>query len=366
MIKYKGKFHSREDFCVVIIDDTYKYSGITKEYVKNIADYTILNCIGMNIDVYVTRDEENTLQKIKGYQKAVVISSGTEFLYGEDFFKYIEGDYFLLGHILDMGDAYYHLHEQCYVIDLVQLQLFDTAIGQTEYCSPHTQTEPNRSKENIHDDYTPKWIIPGDCDREFKHKLHGWNVLAYALEEDLIIEVFDNNQRKSKNYIYPDGTGIDWIHKRQHYAVTELLYEENTGSDILPIPKKPIQQLILPASGDLWRKLAALETKIKFFDVNPKALDNMKIKTAHIENVEYHLIDAISNTKALINIIHDIPNTYIELSNIFAFECTAAFYSADYRLEKEQMLINHANNINAVIHFDQRAGDLTQVPYWHY
>lgn len=365
MIKYPGKDISREDFCVVIVDDTYKYSGITKEYVKNIADYTILNCIGMDIDVYVTRDEESTLQEID-YEKAVVISAGTEFLYGEDFFKYIEGDYFLLGHILDMGDAYYHLHEQCYVVDLAQLQVFNTAIGQTEYCSSHIQTEPIRSKDNIHDDYTPKWIVQGEHDREYKHKLHGWNVLSYATDNDLIVESFDDKQRQSKNYIYPDGTGIDWIHKRQHYSVTELIYEQNTGSDDLPIPKNPIEQLILPASGDLWRKLATPETKIKFFDVNPQALDNMRVKTFHIQGAEYHLIDAISNTEALIDIIDDIPNTYIEMSNIFAFECTAAFYSSAYRLKKEQMLIQYAKSINATLHFDQRAGDITQLPYWHY
>ncbi len=365
MIKYSGKTYSRDDFCIVIIDDTHKYSGITKEYVKNIADYTILNCISMNIDVYITRDEESTLQHVD-YEKAVVISAGTEFLYGDDFFKYIQGDYFLLGHILDMGDAYYTLHEQCYVVDLVQLQYLETAIGQTEHCEPHVQIEPNRSKENIHDHYTPKWIVQGENEKAYKHKLHGWNVISYAMDNDLIVEVFNDNQRKSKNYIYPDGGGIDWVHKRQHYALTELFYEENTGSDSLPIPKNPIQQLVLPASGDLWRRLAAPGTEIKFFDANPLALKIMREKTSHLKNIEYHLIDAVSDTEALIDIIYDIPDTYIEMSNIFAFECTAAFYSAKYRLQKEQMLIDHANIINATIHFDQRAGDLKQLPYWHY
>jgi len=363
MIKYSGKFFSREDFCVVIVDDTHKYSGITKEYVKNIADYTILNCTGMNLDVYVTRDEESTLQEIY-YNKAVVISAGTEFLYGEDFFKYIEGDYFLLGHILDMGDAYYYLHEQCYVVDLHQLCTID--IGQTEYFSPHTQIEPNRSDENIHDDYTPKWIVQGEKQKEYKHKLHGWHALSYAMDNDLIVEAFDERQRRSKNYIYPDGTGLDWIYKRQHYAMTELLYNENTGSTNLPIPRNPIQQLVLPASGNLWQKLATEQTQIKFFDTSTVALENIKLKTMHLPNVEYHLIDVLSNTEALIDVIKNIPYTYIEMSNIFAFECTAPFFTTEYKLKKEKMLIDYAESINAVIHFDQRAGDITQLPYWHY
>lgn len=363
MIKYPGKFHSREDFCVVIVDDTHKYSGITKEFVKNQANYTIQNCVGMNIDVYVTRNEESTLQEIY-YEKAVVISAGTEFLYGEDFFKYIEGDYFLLGHILDMGDAYYHLHEQCYVVDLHQLHTID--IGQTEYCSTHTQIEPQRSADNIHDGYTPKWIVPGVDEKLYMHKLHGWNAISYGLENDLIIEVFDERQRRSKNYIYPDGTGLDWIYKRQHYAMTELFYNENTGSINLPIPKNPIQQLVLPASGNLWQKLATEQTQIKFFDTSTVALENIKTKTMHLPNMEYHLIDVLSNPEALMLVIENIPDTYIEMSNIFCFECTAAFYSLDYRKQQENKLIEYANLIGATIHFDQRAGDLTPDPYWNY
>ena len=361
MIKYPGKDFSRKDFCVVIVDDTHKYSGITKEYVKNIADYTILNCVGMDLDVYVTRDEEHTLTQLD-YNKAVVISAGTEFLHGEDFFKYADTNCFLLGHILDMGDAYYHLHEQCYVIDLTQLE---TQIGQTEYCSSHDQIEPIRSDDNIHDDYTPKWITQGNKNKTYKHKLHGWNVLSFAMDNDLIVEAFDSTQRRYKNYIYPDGTGVDYLHKRYHYALTDLVYTENTGSDTLPIPKNPLQQLVLPASGNLWSKLAHPSTKIKFYDHSQLALDFIRKNTEHL-NAEYYLIDAVSNTQALIDIIEDIPDTYIEMSNVFAFECTAAFYSAEYRLQKEQMLIQHANSINATIHFDQRAGDITQLPYWHY
>jgi hypothetical protein len=365
MIKYSGKTYSRDDFCVVIIDDTHKYSGITKEYVKNIADYTILNCISMNIDVYITRDEESTLQHVD-YEKAVVISAGTEFLYGDDFFKYIQGDYFLLGHILDMGDAYYTLHEQCYVVDLVQLQYLETAIGQTEHCEPHVQIEPNRSKENIHDHYTPKWIVQGENEKAYKHKLHGWNVISYAMDNDLIVEVFNDNQRKSKNYIYPDGTGVDYLHKRYHYALTELVYTENTGSDLLPVPEYPLEQLILPASGNLWSKLANNNTTVKFYDHSLLAIEHIKQQTSHLKNAEYHVIDAVANVESLIDIIDEVPNTYIEMSNVFCFECTAAFYSTEYRKQKEHKLISHADSIGATIHFDQRAGDLKQLPYWHY
>lgn len=365
MIKYLGKSHSRDDFCVVIIDDTHKYSGITKEYVKNIADYTIQNCVAMNFDVYVTRDEENTLQQLD-YEKAVVISAGTEFLHGDSFFKNIKGNYFILGHILDMGDAYYHVHEQCYVVDLVQLQLFKTTIGQTSYCSPHTQIKPDRSEENIHDDYTPKWVSKSNVKKQYKHKLHGWNMLSYAIDNNLIIKPFNDDQRKHKNYIYPDGTGVDYLHNRYHYALTKLVYTENTGSDLLPVPEHPLEQLVLPASGNLWSKLANNNTTVKFYDHSLLAIEHIKQQTSHLKNVEYHVIDAVSNVEALIDIIDEVPNTYIEMSNVFCFECTAAFYSTEYRKQKEHKLISHADSIGATIHFDQRAGDLIEIPYWHY
>lgn len=362
MIKYPGKFHSREDFCVVIVDDTHRYSGITKEYVKNQADYTIQNCVGMNFDVYVTRDEEHTLTQLD-YEKAVVISAGTEFLHGEDFFDSIKGDYYLLGHLLDMGDAYFHLHEQCYVINL---KMLDTEIGQTEHCTYNRQVIPVKSDENIHDDYTPLWIDTGYKFYNYRHKLHGWKVISHGINNGHKMYAFNEKQRNSKNYIYPNGTGIDYLHKRYHYSITDLVYKENTGSDNLPDRARNCLVAVLPASGNMYEYIGRPDTHYKFFDHSPKAIEYIKEKTSHL-SAEYHVIDVIANTEDFIEMIgFNGGLTYIEMSNVFCFECTTPFYSTEYRKQKEQKIIEFADNIGAMVHFDQRAGDLNLLPYWHY
>jgi len=363
MIKYPGKFHSREDFCVVIVDDTHKYSGITKEYVKNQADYTIQNCVGMNFDVYVTRDEEQTLKQLQ-YEKAVVISPATEFLYGEQFFESIKGDYFLLGHLLDMGDAFYTLHPQCYVVNL---KLLEVEIGQEQHCIQHRQVIPIRTEQNIHDWYTPLEIEASWKVGTYNHKLHGYNAIGVGLRQGYKILSFNEKQRSLKNYIYPDGTGIDFIHKRHRFALTELVYNENTGSDNLPIHERTtLETVVLPASGNLYEKLGDENTLFIFYDHSPTALENIKSKTKHI-NAEYHHIDVIAETDDFIKIIENRPGRlYIEMSNVFCFECTTPFYSLEYRKKAEEKLISFADRFDYWIHFDQRAGDIIDLPYWHY
>jgi len=156
---YKGK-NSKNDICVVIVDDTHEYKPWMRELVKNTADYTITNVTGIGYDVYVVNHADSILKNlVTNYNIAVVISAGTEFINGRTFFDNLPSDCFLLGHILDMGDGYYGLHYQCYVINLdMYANLNCPEIGETELLSSHVQTVPSRSIENIHDDYTPTWI----------------------------------------------------------------------------------------------------------------------------------------------------------------------------------------------------------------
>ncbi len=115
---YKGK-NSKSDICVVIVDDTHEYKPWMRELVKNTADYTITNVTGMGYDVYVVNHADSILKNlVTNYNVAVVISAGTEFINGRTFFDNLPSNFFLLGHVLDMGDGYYGLHYQCYVIKI--------------------------------------------------------------------------------------------------------------------------------------------------------------------------------------------------------------------------------------------------------
>lgn len=397
MIKYKAELKSK-DLCVCIVDNTHTYSSWIKELVKNRADYTITNCTGMGYDVFVTKNIDHLLNNISNsYKTAVVISPGTEFIYGDSFFKHIPKKFNLIGHILDVGDSYYVLHEQCYILNLETFNsLGKPYVGSQEYFKEFTTVQPTRSKENIHDKYTPLWIDKGNKRVTYKNQGHGWNLIRSMIENDIKIETFNEDQRKNKNFLYNNTFALDWIYKRYNYCLTDHIYKENTGLDILPIPEGKVENLIIPASGKNWTNNIKkygykLNCKIKFYDYNSSSLEWIRIQTQDSKfniEFEYHKIDILNQPRDFLKLI-DLETNYIDFSNIFAYEATAALFPLRHRIEIQNFLIKEIAKVNpnCYIHFDQRAEsgfvfntyEINQskdtkincwnsinLPYWHY
>lgn len=371
MIKYNAKFKIK-DLCVCIIDDTADYKPWTRELVKNTADYTITNCTGFGYDVYVDTNEDRMLQTVADkYKTAVVISAGTEFINGSDFFDNLPKDFFLLAHIIDMGDSYYGLHYQGYVLNLEKYrQLGKPSVGKTELLNSHTQEVPYRSAENIHDDYLPlvlrKHILTKT--QVYKSKYRGWNLIAAGLRAGYEIHAFDEKLRNSKHYLYRDTDTSAWIYRRYNYCLTQHTFNENTGHRSFPRPyQTPITQFVHPAAGmDWFHKLKQHgykdNTIIKFYDYNLNALTAMRDRVKDMTfQFEFHHIDAINNVEKFVKIINitDAEGTVIHMSNIFAYEGTAALLPLKYRIEKENYLISwiQKNIPSAVLDFDQRAAE---------
>ena len=140
-------------FCFV--DNTHIYSSTwTKELIKNQSDLSITNITSKGYSVVQGQDEDALLKYIAGeYEYAVVFTTGTEFINGSSFFdelnNIIKTDFFIAGHVLDRGDAYYELHHQCYIINLRYYKKFNQpSIGQQCLGQHHTQSVPCRSLEN--------------------------------------------------------------------------------------------------------------------------------------------------------------------------------------------------------------------------
>lgn len=368
---YKGK-EQRNDLCVCIVDDTDQYKPWMRELVKNTADYTITNVTGFGYDVYVGRNEYQLLQQVTGlYKKAVVISAGTEFINGRSFFDNLPDDFFILGHILDMGDSYYGLHYQCYVINLeMYSKLGCPDPGDNEMLSQHTQTIPNRSNENIHDDYTPLWIKKGNRKTVYKNKFHGWRIISAGLEANLEICAFDATLRNSKHYLYRDVDTSDWIYKRYNYCLANHVFEHGTGDISFPRPYDcKITHLIHPAAGMIWLDKLNVHgydssTKVTFFDYNEAALDLMYERTKKISlNFDFVHLDVIAEPEKIKNLINDVEydplGLVIHMSNIFAYEGTASLMPLTYRVAQENKLIKTVQELapNCVLEFDQRAAE---------
>ena len=355
VVEFKSK-NNLIAFCFV--DNTSQYSSAwTRELIKNIADYTISNLTIKGYDVYQSENEDSALTTVTdlGYKYAVVFSTGTEFINGNDFFveinKLINTDFYVYGHILDRGDAYYELHHQCYLINLDRYRsLGCPEIGQINLGNGHEQYTPNRSLENIHDEYTPLWIKSGEIKKNYNHKLHGWNIISAVLNDCGAIYAFNEKIRASKKHYYPENQTeflkhITWAYARYHYCSNDFVHTQNT-EDIESIESidTNYEQIITPASGS-WFTNYISKTRpvtVVYYDYNQQSLDYWKLNAPVIDNVTYKFLKidllGIYNYQDLINDTN--KKTLINLSNIFCYEGTALFSSLEYRLQKEKELLN--------------------------
>jgi len=280
-------------FCIV--DNTAKIKhDWTREIIKNLSDFVLSNIIQKGYTVLQGVSEEALLRESASkYKHAVVISTGTEFLNGDNFFKAIEKatfqDYFIQGHVADRKDGYYELHDQCYLINLsIYKKLGYPSIGSFSYYDSHEQIEPHRSDENIHDDYTPVWIKPGSSRRRYEHKWHGWNILSIALDNNLPVIVFNEDIRNNKKFYYPDyepsfQLAHEYLYGKQIISSQAFFYPFNT-EQYNTSNVDSINQLVTQASGLNWidyliNNNYSKGTIVNFVDNNTFALETMKYIT---------------------------------------------------------------------------------------
>jgi len=266
----------------------------TAELMKNLSDFVLTKILSSGFDVLQGIDEDQLLKEAaKDYTHAVVLSTGTEFINGDEFFNEVEKevytgkDFFLLGHIPDRDDGYYELHEQCYIINLKTYKELDCPmVGNFAFYSPHTQIAPRRSDENIHDDYTPIWVVSGDTEKQYKHKWHGWNILSVAFANRKFVKPFPERFRKNKKFYYPNYEpsflpASDYLYGKNQVAAQTIFYPHNTEVKVDVEFQGPIRQFVTQASGLNWIDYLITygytkDTVVRFVDYNLFALECMK------------------------------------------------------------------------------------------
>jgi hypothetical protein len=277
----------------------------TAELMKNLSDFVLSNVLDKGFNVIQGLDEDAMLKEAaKDYTHAVVLSTGTEFINGDEFFHEVEkvvyGSYkfFLLGHIPDRDDGYYELHDQCYIINLTKYkELGMPVVGESAYYSQHFQIEPIRSVDNIHDDYTPVWVKPGHMLKEYKHKWHGWNIVSVALAAGELVEVFPEQFRNNKVYYYPNYEPAfipksTYLYGKNQVAAQTMFYPHNTEEIVKIDFKGPIRQLVIQSSGLNWIDYLITygytkDTVVRFVDYNLFALECMKEITDNWDGTNY-------------------------------------------------------------------------------
>jgi len=389
------------DIVFCFVDNTWQYSsGWTKQLIINQSDYTITNLVAKGYTVLQGLSEDLLLKEAaKNFKHAVVFTTGTEFINGYSFFdrvkNLIKEDYFIAGHVLDRNEAYYELHHQCYVINLLTYKdLSYPAIGKQELGSQHQQIIPLRSNENYHDDYTPVWIKKGIELKTYNHKCHGWHILSLAFSLDLSVYVFDNEFRVNKKHYYPENqkeflNHSSWLYQRERFCSLDFVHKENTDWSNTNNNLTDIEQVVTPASGTWWREHIKTPCYVVFYDYNQSSLDYWKQNAPIIKDVTYKFIkvDLLCDSINIIEHLDVNKSTLINLSNIFAYEGTTFLTSLEKRLYQENNLLNNikenmpaawisfssrsstgfigCNNFSKAIDIDMYSIEDLKKPSWH-
>jgi hypothetical protein len=334
-------------FCIVDDIETYADEKI-KQTVRNLCDFTISNLHTKGYPVFVGNDENELLRNLD-HEYAVVMSPGTEYINGFAFFEaldaLLEKEFFIAGHVLDrtMYDAYYELHHQCYVVNMAHYNaLRCPTVGSLEQGILHIQTQPIRSVENYHDNYTPRFVFAGTNKQEYSHRCHGWNLLKLAFENNLSVIVFDETIRNNKKHYYPESPKdffeeAKYIQEKFNYCKEEFVHTDNT--EWTNGITETYEQLVVPASGTLYLDLIERGTVV-FYDYNQRALDYWKEHCPAKEGVEYKFVHTnLLEELSIVDHVDSKAKTLVNLSNVFCYEGTAAVYGLSHRLNAQNSLV---------------------------
>lgn len=363
---------------VCMVDNTRLYLPSIRELIKNQADGVLDNLYKKGYHVLVHSDENlllNYAANLK-YKHALIFSTGTEFTNGNEFFnsldKLFENDFFVAGHVLDRKEGYYELHHQCYVINLQHfIHIGRPEIGQPAMYSEHSQLEPFRSQVNFHDDYTPIWIERGYTEKKYLHKLHGWNIIKVAMENNLSVIVFDKSLRDNKMHFYPESPDdfhkqLSWAYHRLYFCHQQYVHKQPT--ETMDIEVKKFEQIVTPASSAWFTNYIDRDGTVMYYDYNQNSLDYWRANAPNIENVQYKFVlcDLLVNSD-FIDELDPNKTTLVNLSNIFNYEGTTFFYSKEYRYFKQKELVDKIKHKvpDAEIYFSMEAKLFDQLPSWH-
>ena len=183
-----------------------------KEISENLCDLTRFKFNGQyQFSIYETDSITATLKTLVGQHKwAVVVSAGntlqTQMLI-VDIVNHARREKSPLScHILDRG-GYYHLHSQCFAVNLdvyqeIDCPAFEETPGPVQLTTLHT----TRSEDSVHDDYTPWWLHAGTDSQAYTSDqgYFGIQVIAGMIRAGYNITNIPMEIRQRKNYCYPE------------------------------------------------------------------------------------------------------------------------------------------------------------------
>jgi len=215
----------------------------------NLTKYPVIECDSW---------QQGFLEAQQHYSHAVFLSSGTVFTDTAEFLRILHNypHQGLIGHITDKEN--YCLHPQCFLLELGAFSVDDFDIA--DY-----SMSVIRSDKNIHHDYTPLWLRPGNEVTHYTGKNFGERLIAAQLARGKIVTNWNNAIRQFKQYLYTPELVDAYVQSQQDYfdlAENQLWVFNNETVTVAP----QHDRLVTPASGLFWM-LSLINIKTQSLDL---------------------------------------------------------------------------------------------------
>lgn len=154
-------------------------------------------------------DLKELLENAEGADWCAVIWAGS--VLSADFTRAVretiesaDADVFMFAHLMDRKKRGYGIHEQFILINRTKWRGIGSPAFRRQEQNETDLMIPNRSVENIHDDYTPLWLKPSAQFGKLTPKITGWNVIDLALRSGFSILNVPQTIRREKEFLYPE------------------------------------------------------------------------------------------------------------------------------------------------------------------
>ncbi len=220
------------------------------------------------------------------------------------FREILKNDASAMAHIMDFQDdtAIPYFHEQFFIIDLEKWgETGFISLGQLFSERKITFPSYERSKEMIHDDYTPLWIKPGSqINSRIGNENFGTEFISESFNRNFKIINIISELRDNKSYCYPlqklDNRYDDIrseIFSRLSESKKLTFYFNNEDLDFINLPNFKPENFISVSAGLKPIKMAEIFWKDRainkstFIDYSTAAIDYMKnlLKCTNKENI---------------------------------------------------------------------------------
>lgn len=232
---------------------------------------------------FITCDEWNQGKDSaleKGHTHALFIDSGTIFSDWKEWTDLLNNypHQGLIGHIIWQPGTQPYLHQQCWFADITRLE-FD----------PESSTGPvwaSRSAENLHDDYTPLWIKPGQEIEICKSDSFMHDLIAQQLADGRIVANWNNQARSLKRFLYRNDEVEDQFTEYTTLAEQQLWVLNNESISPLGVDK-----IVTPGSGLFWMLNVVDDrtSQIRIIDISKSQVDFCQNLWANWNGIDYGL-----------------------------------------------------------------------------